>query len=71
MTAQCERTIVTLFYGTYIFVYNIHNVIYLVDDTKAFTGRDNCSVFPFESFNEKIKKMVCSEEDPLTQIERL
>jgi hypothetical protein len=51
-------------------VYNVHNVVHLVDDAKAYGSLDNVSAFCFENYLGKLFKMIRKPEKPLEQLIR-
>lgn len=55
-------------YGDEFMVYNVHTMIHLADDVRTFGSVDNCSAFPFESYLQKLKRMVRSGNNALVQI---
>lgn len=57
------------FYGNSSQVINFHNLIHLADDVKYMSGPlSSFSSFPFESTLCKIKNLVRSSRNPLTQV---
>ena len=57
-------------YGQNMLIYNIHNLVHLVQDAKRYGPLDNISAFPFESFLGKLKKLVRGSNYPLSQLVR-
>ena len=57
-------------YGQDMLIYNIHNLVHLVQDAKRYGALDNISAFPFESFLGKLKKLVRGRQFPLAQLVR-
>ena len=55
-------------YGPENVVYNVHNLVHLADDARKFGSLDNVSAFPFETFLNKLKKMVRRPQNPVAQI---
>jgi hypothetical protein len=57
-------------YGNENIVYNVHNLIHLVDDVKLFGCIDNISGFPFENYLHTLKKLVRKPQYPVAQVVR-
>ena len=57
-------------YGQDMLIYNIHNLVHLVQDAKRYGTLDNVSAFPFESFLGKLKRLVRGHQFPLAQLVR-
>ena len=57
-------------YGDDMIVYNVHNLIHIVQDVRNYGALDNVSAFPFENFLGQIKRMVRRPQNPLSQIVR-
>ena len=55
-------------YGRVNIVYNVHSLVHVVDDAQTFGPLDAFSAFPFESFMQKLKRMVRRPNDPAAQI---
>ncbi|XP_064462965.1 uncharacterized protein LOC135373839 [Ornithodoros turicata] len=57
-------------YGAQSVVYNVHSIIHLADECKVHGHLDSFSAFPFESYLGKIKKLLRSTNNPLSQLSR-
>lgn len=56
-------------FGPQFVVYNVHNVIHLADDVENYQCSLNIlSAFPFENHLHKIKKLVRSSNNPISQV---
>ena len=55
-------------YGKEFMVFNVHSLIHLADDVSKHGPLDSFSAFPYENFLQKLKKMVRSGKNPMTQI---
>lgn len=55
-------------YGNHFMVYNIHSMVHLPEQAMAFGSLDACSAFPFENYLGKLKRLVRSAKQPLTQV---
>jgi len=49
-------------------VYNVHQVIHLADEYKAFGPLDNISAFPYENYLGGLKRLVRKPDRPLQQV---
>ncbi len=49
-------------------MYNVHSMIHLAAEAKHYGGLDKCSGFPFENYMHKLKKMVRSGKNPVSQL---
>ncbi|XP_054723470.1 uncharacterized protein LOC129233475 [Uloborus diversus] len=56
------------FYAKELMLYNFHNLLHVVGDVANFGPLDDYSAFPFESFMNRIKKMVRGPNNPLQQV---
>lgn len=56
-------------YGTENVSYNVHSLLHLAEDVKAFGHLDAYSAFKFENFMQTIKKMVTKASSPIQQIQ--
>lgn len=54
-------------YGREFINHNVHNLIHLTSDVKKFGSLDEFSCFPFENYMHKIKLMVKTSKNPLSQ----
>lgn len=59
---------VQVIYGLEFMVYNVHSLIHIADDAMNFGNLSNVSAFPFESFMQKIKRMLHAKNYQLTQV---
>lgn len=57
-------------YGQKFVAYNVHCLIHLTSVALKFGCLDQCSAYPFESYMQKIKRLVRSGKKPLTQVVR-
>lgn len=57
-------------YGEDQISHNVHNLLHISDDYVRYGPLDNCSAFAFESFMQKVLRMVRSPWRPLEQIAR-
>lgn len=57
-------------YGDEFLVYNVHNLVHLASDAKLYGSPDECSAFSFENSLHQMKRLVCSGQNPLSQIVR-
>lgn len=57
-----------ILYGKEFLVYNVHSLLHLAAQAKRFGGLDKCSSFPFENYMCRLKRMVCSGNNPLSQL---
>ncbi|XP_046404877.1 uncharacterized protein LOC124170221 isoform X1 [Ischnura elegans] len=57
-------------YGEDQMSHNVHNLLHIRDDYVRYGPLDNCSAFSFESFMQKVLRMVRSPWRPLEQIAR-
>ncbi|XP_065671637.1 uncharacterized protein LOC136089518 isoform X1 [Hydra vulgaris] len=57
-----------MLYGNDQCVNNVHSLIHLPDDVRRFGVLDNVSLFPFESYLGRLKKLIRSLQSPVTQI---
>ena len=55
-------------YGKDLIVYNVHGLVHLAQDSKNFGCLDSISLFPFENYWGKLKKLVRKPSYPLAQI---
>lgn len=56
-------------FGPHFVVYNVHNVIHLADDVESYQcSLNSLSAFPFENHLYKIKKLVRSTNNPISQV---
>lgn len=55
-------------YGTDEVVYNVHQVIDLAEEYKAFGPLDNISAFPYENYLGGLKRLVRKPDRPLQQV---
>lgn len=55
-------------YGPHNIVFNVHNLVHIVDDTNTYGNLDNFSAFGFESYMFKIKRMLHKRNDSLAQL---
>ena len=55
-------------YGEHHLLYNVHSLIHLSDECATHGPLDNFSAFPFENYLGKLKKLIRSPKNPLTQI---
>lgn len=57
-------------YGKHFVVYNVHNLIHLVNDVRRFGPLDRFSAFPFENHLQSLKRLVRKPKFPLVQVIR-
>lgn len=57
-------------YGSDFLVHNVHALIHIADDARAYGVLDNISAFPFENHLGTIKKLIRSPNKPLQQLYR-
>ncbi|KAB0790106.1 hypothetical protein PPYR_15573 [Photinus pyralis] len=55
-------------YGEEYTVYNIHMLVHLKEDVDRYGPLDNISEFPFETFLNRLKRLIRSPKQPLQQI---
>ena len=59
-----------IMFGKQYIVYNIHSVIHIADDAARYGALDNISCFPFESYLNRVKRMVRKPSHACSQIYR-
>ena len=58
-------------YGNTFTVYNVHNLLHLVDDCRNnFCSLNRISCFPFENFLQRIKKSIRNSSNPVAQVSK-
>ncbi|CAM4573670.1 unnamed protein product [Leuciscus chuanchicus] len=55
-------------YGDHFIVYNVHSMVHLPEEAMAYGSLDDYSAFPFENYLGKLKRLVRSGKQPLTQV---
>jgi hypothetical protein len=55
-------------YGKESLVYNMHSVMHIIDDVRLFGALDNVSAFPFENTLGKLKRLLRTGHNPLSQL---
>jgi len=55
-------------YGEDFLSYNVHSLIHIADDAKAFGPLDLCSAFPFENYMQRLKRMLRGKNNYLEQL---
>lgn len=55
--------------GTIFVVYNVHNLLHIVDDVESFKcSLNELSAFPFENHLQMLKRLIRSGQNPLAQV---
>lgn len=55
-------------YGPEFMIYNIHSLVHIVDDAMNYGNLSQISAFPFESYMQKIKRMLKGKTYQLNQV---
>lgn len=55
-------------YGHHLISHNVHGMLHLADDVTTYGALDECSVFHFENFMQKLKSSMRKHHLPLQQI---
>jgi hypothetical protein len=61
---------IPVLYSDSFLTYNMHFLIHLSDDAKLYGSLDKISAFPFENYMQKLKKMLRSRSNHLSQVVR-